>query len=471
MSTFGGLSVAWTGLTAARAGLDVIGQNIANVNTEGYTRQRPVTSATGTLTSAGPFDTAVRGAVGVSVDGVQRLGNAILDGQVRTTSATAGAASFTKGVMQRLETSLDEPSKTGLASTLADFWAAWQNLANQPSSPSAGNLVIEAGATVAARIATGYQETASTWLSTRAQATEMVGEINALASQVAGLNDRIRVTSTAGGSVNELMDQRALATTRLAELTGATVIERPNNQVDVLVGGGLLVSEERARTLAISGAMRVEDAASSPITISWSQRPGEPVGIDSGALGAAAALLGPAASGGSIASAAATYDALATRLAASVNSVHSTGATPSGTTGAAFFGFDPAQPAALGLRVLPTSVAGVAAGAPGAGGADGSIADALAGLAQSPTGADASWAEFVARIGVDTRRAADLSAAAGRAASSAAARQASGAAVDMDEETASLLTYQYAYQGAARMITAVDQMLDTLINRTGLVGR
>ena len=59
----------------------------------------------------------------------------------------------------------------------------------------------------------------------------------------------------------------------------------------------------------------------------------------------------------------------------------------------------------------------------------------------------------------------------GLALDAATALQQSQTGVDLDEETANLLTYQHAYQGAARVLTAIDEMLDVLINRTGLVGR
>ncbi|MCU1577836.1 MAG: flagellar biosynthesis protein FlgK [Rhodoglobus sp.] len=473
MSTFGGLSTAYTGLTAARAGIDVVGQNIANVNTEGYTRQRVSTSANPALAGIGPLDTLFRGGTGVTVDGITRLGNALLDTRVRATASSSGYADVASSTMDSIEATMHEPGDTGLASTLHDFWAAWQNVANNAAQPAAANVLLESAATLASRIGQAYSETAEQWSTVRSQADGIVTQVNALATQVAALNDQVRQVTATGGSANELIDQRAVLTTKLASLAGATVIDRADGSADVLVGGNPLVTGGTARSLVITGASRLGDANADPVTIEWSHRPGESADVSGGQLAATVAALSPgtATSGGSIVSAAEAYNALATQLATTVNTVHATGATPSGVTGLAFFSFDASKPAALGLTVVPADASTIAAGIPGAGGASGGIADAIAALGGSATGPDAAWSAFVVRVGIDTRRAADQADAATTAAASATSRQLSETSVDMDEETTQLLTYQQAYQAAARVMTAIDQMLDTLINRTGMVGR
>lgn len=468
MSTFGGLSTAYTGLTAARAGIDTVGQNIANVNTEGYTRQRVSQSANPALAGIGPLDTLFRGGTGVTVDTIARLGNALLDTRTLATAASSGYADVASATMDAIESSMHEPGDTGLAATLHDFWASWQNVANHAGQPAAGNVLLESASTLSTRIAQGYSEAADQWSTTRSQAQAIVDDVNTTATQVAALNEQIRQVKAAGGSPNELLDQRAVLTTKLANLAGATVVERSDGSADVLVAGNPLVSGAKTHTLVITGAAAFSDASAQAVAVEWSNRPGESADLTSGRLAAAVSALGPT---GSILSAANTYNALATQVAATVNAVHLTGATPDGTTGHAFFSFDPTKPAALGLTVVPTSVAGIAAGTPGAGGASGGVADAIATLGTSPTGPDAAWSDFVVSVGIATRRTTDQADVATKAAASAKSLQLSETGVDMDEETTQLLTYQHAYQGAARVMTAIDEMLDTLINRTGLVGR
>lgn len=270
-----------------------------------------------------------------------------------------------------------------------------------------------------------------------------------------------------------MLDQRARLTTTLATLAGATVVDRADGSADVMVGGNPLVTGSSTHTLVLTGAMRLEDASTSPIQLEWANRPGGSAALSGGALAAAAAALAPgtANSGGSIVSAAESYNALAIQIATQVNAIHSTGATTTGTTSLDFFSLAAGRPAAMGLTVIPSDASGIAAGTPGAGGLDGSMADRIAALGNSATGPDATWSAFVVSIGIETRRSSDQAATATRAAASANAKLLSETSVDMDEETTQLITYQHAYQGAARVMTAIDEMLDTLINRTGLVGR
>ena len=473
MSTFGGLSTAYTGLAAARAGIDTIGQNMANVNTEGYTRQRVSQSANGSLAGIGPLDTLFRGGTGVTVDMIQRLGDALLEGRVRTSSASSGYASMTSTVQDALETALNEPGNNGIASSLANFWSSWQNMSRHPGDASAAGVVLEAASKLSGKIAQGYQDAVDTFSTTRSQAAGMVVQVNAIATQVAALNDQIRQATAAGQSPNEMLDQRAKLTTTLANLTGATVIDRADGSADVLVGGNPLVTGAKTHTLVLAGAMNLSDANTSTVQLEWANRPGSSAALSGGALAAAVAVLAPgtATSGGSIVSAAENYNVLATQLATQVNAIHSTGSTAAGTTNLNFFGFTAGRPAALGLTTIPTDASGIAAGTPGKGGLDGSMADTIAALGASATGPDSTWSNFVVRVGIATAKATDQAATATKAAASSSAKLLSETSVDMDEETTNLITYQHAYQGAARVMTAIDEMLDTLINRTGLVGR
>jgi flagellar hook-associated protein 1 FlgK len=81
------------------------------------------------------------------------------------------------------------------------------------------------------------------------------------------------------------------------------------------------------------------------------------------------------------------------------------------------------------------------------------------------------WSAFVTAIGVRTGAATQRADTTEAARANAEEAQLSNAGVDVDEETVNMTTYQRAYEGAARVLTAIDQMLDQLINRTGLVGR
>lgn len=472
MSTFGGLSSSHRALTAARTGIEVAGQNIANVKTPGYTRQRaelvasPAPATIGLLAVPG-----ARPGQGVSVTGVSRLADEVLNEAVREASAASGFHAVRHDAFETLETGLDEPGPNGLSARMQEFWAAWQDLGNSAGDGAAGAVVLEQGATLASRIADGYRAVASQWQSLRARAATMVEEVNHAAERVAELNDAIRRTTLAGGQPNELLDERDRIAADLASIAGGTVHDRGDGTVDVLVAGNPVVTGSNVNRLALSGPTTA--GSGTPVSVEWERRPGTPIDLDGGELAGAVSVLAPAAggAGGALAEALAAYDGIATALADRVNAVHRTGATPGGTTGLDFFAFDPGTPPGLGLRVLPTGVDGIAAANPGSGALDGTVADRIAGIGREAGGPDERWSGFVAGVGIAASAESSRAEVAALGLVSAAGRQQSGAGVDIDEENLALVTAQTAYQGAARVFTAVDEMLDVLINRTGLVGR
>ena len=486
MSTFGGLNTAYSGLVAARAGLDVVGQNIANVNTEGYTRQRVTTSSTNAAARAGLVAWGATPGAGVSVDGISRLGSATLDAKVRATAATAGYTAVRANALGSIENSLKEPGVNGLSHQLQEFWAAWQELGNGTDAAAAAGLLLGEAGQLTAQIGSGYRAVTDEWAAVRSSADALVTEVNGAAAQVAELNGIIRQTLASGGSANEAIDKRDALTATIAAITGASVRPQANGTVDVLIGGNTLVSGTDVQTLKVTGptTMPTGPAAADPtnaVRVVWTHRP-ETVGIDGGELAGALSLLGPAdadGTGGALAEAAASYNDFATQLADSVNSIHLGGVTSAGIPGGKFFDYV-AGAAAATLSVSPKNATEIAAGAIGAGATNGTNADKIAQLGAGRA-VDASgnpvvspnvvWSAFVTKLGVATGIELAQASSANLSASAAVTLQLSNSSVDIDEENVNLLTFQHAYQGAARVMTAVDEMLDTLINRTGLVGR
>lgn len=480
MSTFSGLNTAYTGLVAARQGLDVVGQNIANANTDGYTRQRVSTSALGATAPTGVFAQGARVGEGVALDGITRLASAQLDSRVRATASTAGYTAVRANAFASVEDSFNEPGPDGLSARLGDFWAGWQALSNGTDTAAPAALLLGTAGELLTQISTGYQAVSNEWSSVRNDLNNMVSELNGAATQVAALNVQIRQTVATGGTAHELLDQRTTLTTTIAALTGASVTGQADGTINVLIGGNALVSGGTAHQVRIVGARVMQD--NEPIGLVWSEGANTKVTLDSGEAAGALSLLGPAegGAGGALAEAAASYNSFASGLAAKVNAIYQTGVTQTDVPDQAFFAFAAGAPAAQGLTVVPTASSGLAVRAKGAGTYDGSIADAIAQLGGgSALDADGTpivspstdWSNLVTQTGVLTQTELQSAALASSTASGAASQQLANSSVDLDEENVNLLMYQHAYQGAARVMTAVDQMLDTLINRTGLVGR
>jgi flagellar hook-associated protein 1 FlgK len=476
MGTFSGLTTSFTALTAARTAIEVAGQNIANVKTDGYTRQRAELVSNHALGSIGLLAPPRAGVgQGVTVSGIARLADETANRQVRAGSASAGYHAERAAALSELEARFAEPGDTSISSAMQEFWASWQDLSNATGDGASAAVVLERARVLADRIAAGATETAAQWTSLRGAADTMVSEVNATAERVAELNDAIRRTALAGGNVNELLDERDRLTGRLAELAGGEVHAHDDGTVDVLIAGNPLVSGAGVNRVALAGPTTPGTQA---VALEWERRPGTPIGLDGGALGGALSMLAPASgagggagSGGPLAETLAAYDRVATELATQVNAVHRTGVTKSGATGVDFFTLDPGVAPALALRVIPTGVDGIAAAAPGSGALDGTIADRISQLGTGAGAPDVVWAGFVTGVGVTAGAEYDRSALADLRLDSAVARQQSQSSVDLDEENMNLVLAQTAYQGAARVFTAIDEMLDTLINRTGTVGR
>lgn len=467
MSTFSGLNTASSALLAARRGLDLVGQNIANQNTAGYTRQRVDTSAVGPAGVNSQYSVGPRVGGGVSIDGISRIGDAVLDARVRDSLAVSGFWSTKASAALTAEKVLAEPTVDGLAHKLSQFWAGFQDLANSPDSVAAASTVLTSAQTITAQVADGYRAVSDQWTQSRTAVDRTVDAINAAADQVAFLNATIRDNINSGGTPNELIDQRNVLAQNIARMAGATGTVEADGTLTLRVDGNPLVAGGDARHLVASGPASIE--ADQPTTIAWAN--GTPAAITGGELGGHLSVVAPTTQGGVLTNLAATYNDVATSLAEKVNALHQSGVTHEGTPGGAFFAITPGGPAALALSVVPTSRDELALAAPGAGPLDGSIADKIGSLGLSTDGPDAIWAGGVSALAVSTAAEKQRAGAAESSVIAAVTAQQSVAAVDGDEEAMNLLTLQTQYQAAARVLTAIDEALDVLINRTGLVGR
>ncbi|MBE7190831.1 flagellar hook-associated protein FlgK [Jatrophihabitans endophyticus] len=426
MSTFGGLNIASSGLNAAQMALEVTGQNVANASTAGYVRR--TVSQSENVSQQVSFTSPTDSGQGVTVTGISRMNDAMADAQANSTAATSSYWSTSSGAISTVETSLNEPSTSGLGEAMTTFFSAWQAMANSTgttsssSAASAATALISAGTAVASTISSGYQAVANAWSSTRSSAAIDVTTVNSTAQTVAGLNQSILSLSSSGSDVTGLEDQRDAAVATLASLTGATTRTNANGTVDVLLGGSSLVSGTTARSLTLAGATDISGASSAPVTLSWST--GGSVSLSSGQLGAEVASLAGAnnGTGGVYAEAAQTYDTVAKNLADAVNYLHEQGTTATGAAGGAFFSYSSTAPAATTLAVVPTDANGIAAADGTKGALDNTIADQIAQLAGATTvstsatttvAAPAStWTSYVSQVGSQSASAAARSTAA-----------------------------------------------------------
>ncbi|XBH22125.1 flagellar hook-associated protein FlgK [Jonesiaceae bacterium BS-20] len=464
MSTFSGLGNALSALNSQRLALEVSGQNIANANTNGYVRQRANLEAIGSVNAMRNGGGHGIGS-GVKVTSIDRLGDIFIDARVRTTGASAAFLAARADSYTRLESTINEPSDTGLSSLMGDLWAGFQDVAKSPQTLATKQVVMDRANSVAGALNSSYASLETQWSQHRTEVDAKVTQVNTTATLVAKLNAEIRQREVNGNTANELIDQRNLLITELSALTGATARFMPDGTADIAIGGNLIVSGTSAQTLKLQGTTNLDAImdGQAPVSVVW-DRPGDPqVIMTGGEIAGKLSALAPASQGGILASAADNFNKVATALAEQVNGLLELHGEP-------LFQIGTGQ-AAKQISVAITDPSKIVSGDPALGEYDGSIADKIGQLGQALEGPSALWQTSVVSIGVAAKSAIGSYAVAEAARASAENLQLSATSVDVDEETVNMLAFQRGYQAASRVLTTIDEMLDQLINRTGVVGR
>jgi flagellar hook-associated protein 1 FlgK len=468
VSTFSSLNAATTALWAQRRALDVTGQNIANVNTEGYSRQRVDLQALGGSVVPAFFSTSNGIGGGVSADDVTRIRDAFLEGRGHTETANSARLTVENETFEQVEQAFREPGETGIQSLLSDMWSGWEDVANQPQDPAARGQVLKRLETLVGGLHFSQASLGAQWTQSRESLDVLVADVNASASSIADLNRAIQRANQSGLPANDLSDRRDLLVMKLAGQVGATVRHADDGVVDVLVGGMSLVSGSTAASLATAGTYSVDGVTADPARIvtgsgGYTVRTG---GTAEGQLNSLNTIIPGYRK---------NLDDTAVSLATSLNAAHAAGFDLNGAAGKPLLGAPSGPITAASLTVLITSSDEVAASSVGPTGGvatlDHGNADAIAQLRQSTTGTDSSYRKMIVELGVQSAVASrNLDIQSVISTQVDAARE-SVAGVNIDEEMTNMLSYQHAYSAAGRLITAIDETLDQLINRTGLVGR
>lgn len=213
--SFFGLNVAVRGLFTAQRNLDTINHNINNVNTPGYTRQRNVQTASKPVAL---YDGTGMIGTGSEVASVERIRDGYLDFKYWSESITMGEWSAKREVLDDIEVTFNEPSESGFASILSDFYNSLQELGKDPGSAAVRALVKEKGVTVAKyfnSVASHFeklQEDVNYRIKTK------VEEINSFAFQIQQLNRQIYIAELDGNAANDLRDQRTLLVDKMSKI-------------------------------------------------------------------------------------------------------------------------------------------------------------------------------------------------------------------------------------------------------------
>ncbi|MEW6583460.1 MAG: flagellar hook-associated protein FlgK [Actinomycetota bacterium] len=468
-STFFGLNTALTGLTAQQKALYTTTHNLANASTEGYTRQRVTMAAApafanpsaNTMLSAGQIGT------GVEVKAFARLRDQFIDVQYRQQYAAMGQWDARSDQLGRINQVISEPSDTGLSAALERFWASWHALSIAPESASAREAVRTTADTVTAAFKSLNTQLTQAQTETDAKIADRVSVANSLAAQVNTLNQQIAKVVNLGQQPNDLMDERDRLLDQLGNIALITVTtpSATNGKVSVSIGGQLLVDSttNAVNALAVDSSGNVT-VGGTGVTLTDGSLRGL-IDVRYSVIGGTSGYL-------------ARLDNLANALVSSVNTQHAAGYALDGTTGNSFFTGSGAAGIALHSGIVGSlnkiAAASTAADVPGGAGNAVLIAQ-VKNLNQviggTTTTVDGYYQSIVSKIGIDADQAFRLQLVQKGVTDATANRRDAVAGVNMDEELSEMVKFQKSYNAAARMMTTIDEMLETIVNRMGIVGR
>lgn len=468
MGSFFGLSTAISGLRAQQAALNTVNHNIANASTAGYSRQR--VSMEGVPAGEQPsFYQASRimPGAGVTLQELTRLRDQFVDTQVRQQLATLGNWTARSDALARVEGLINEPSETGLAAMADRFFASFQALARNPESTAAR----EAVRTSAQSLATTFQAMEQSLTQVRSDVddtiTARVAQVNDLVDQVNQVNMDIAKGVGAGIQPNDLFDRRDVLVDQLNRIAGVAITTPAGalGKISIALGSTLLLDGTSNTTAALAvDALGNATVGGTPTTIADGELRGL-IDVRDTVIGGTTGYLQ-------------RLDDLAVGFITSVNAQHALGFDLTGAPGGAFFTGTGAS--SIGLAATITASTAAIAASDSAANVPGGSANALAiaqiqgnAIAIGAVTAQANdfYASLVGAIGTDTDQANRFRQVHEGIVTAAQNRRDAVSGVNMDEEVADMVRFQRSYAAAARMITTMDQLLETVVERLGIVGR
>lgn len=485
-STFAGLNTVTRGLAVQQLSLDTTGHNIANANTPGYSRQTVnlVTTMPERITGMGGLPILV--GTGVDVESVTRARNAFIDTQYWEEKNGQGYWQAQADSLKKVEDIFHDTQDSGIQAAMNQFWQAMQTLAADAGDYGARTDVRETGNALVQTLRQANDKLVALAGDTTHQIATDVNQVNNLAAQIADLNKQIGQQELVGEKANDLRDTRDNLVDQLSSLAKVQVEEDRSGAYTVAVDGVVLVQGRNHYDLTVNSDRNdyygfdtntVTSAGEPPLTVHFSG-------------GELASLF--QARDGNITDYLHRLDTMAKFLMQDFNAQHKAGFDLSGAKGDNFFGmtgvdYTIAAPAGGWMSVLEVNAdfygdGGLqkiaAKSSATAGGANG---DNILAMAQvllnkpSATLGNSSLSDYYSgltgTLGVQSQQAQRMAGNQEVLVNAVYNWRESVSGVNIDEEMANMIKFQKGYGAAARVLTAMDQLLDTLINNTGMVGR
>lgn len=453
---FSAFEIGRRALNANQLGIEVTGQNIANVNTPGYTRRR-VELVESAYQGIHGFTLGT----GVSIAGVHSFRDIFIQSRIQTETGIAGRLTAERDALAPVETALQGSETGGLQSSINAFFGGFRDLEANPNSVPLRSLVGQRGAALANAFHTTTNRLDEIRTTTDSQIRSTVNEVNGLSERIAGLNENIRSAEAAGAEASNFRDQRDVAVNQLAELTGAR--STTNND------GTLTLTLSDGRPLVLgTTANKLEVNDTPPLGLAEITLDGDPAVFTEGTL----AGLNNAIT--EVTKQLDDLDSLAAAVVSRVNTLHTSGTDLDGNAGVNFFNDTPAVTAAniavsAAITGNPRLIVASPLTQPGQ---TGTIAGQIANLltdqnttAGSRTGSISSiFGSMISDAGERVATADNNLQTQAAVLAQATAQRDAVQGVSLDEEAINLLQYQKAFEAASRFIKIADEMTQMILS-------
>ncbi len=459
-----GLNTAVLALRAHQLAVDVASHNVANAQSPGYSRQRVLLRP---LVIPGAFGMGsglhANPGAGVDASALHRVRDTFLDYQARQAFSNEAYWGASTQALQRAELTFNEPSEDGLGAVMNRFWSSWHDVVTNPDSAAARSTLVNAGSAVGSRFQAMRADLGAQRGNLNTQIVDVARKINDASSEIATLNVTIAQFEAGGREASDLRDRRDMLLDGLSKLGPITYSEQPDTTVTVQWGSHTLVQANQSENVAVQA-----DPGNTGMDRLYFTSDNAVLDTSAGELGGLKHVRDTA-----LPALITKLDTLAAGIITNINAIHTTGYGIDNSTGNALFNGTDAATITINPVIggnpdkLATSAA---ANTPG----DSSMALAMANLQldRLMAGGTQTFDEFygntVTVLGADVAQSIVNVDGASLVSGHIDQSRQSVSGVNIDEEVMNMTLSQHAYDASARVITVIDSMLDTLINRTAI---
>lgn len=458
-------NIATGALEADQEALDIVSNNVANVNTPGYTREIANWEQNDPLTISGTTY-----GDGATVTGPVSQRSLVLNQSLQLQSQVASSSSARLSALQQLQ-SIFAPSTTadsssssdntsGIGNDISQFFDALTQLESNPADNSLRQGVITAADNLAADFNSTSAQLTQQQGSLDQQASSVITQVNGLSSSIAQLNQQIESLSP-NSDAGTLEDQRQEDIQQLSQLVGIHQVQTENNGLEITTStGAVLVDQSQAYSLSTapsgSGVTQIFDSQGNNITSSLASGGGQIGGLLT-------------ARDQDIPQVESALDTLAFQFGTAINTANEGGADANGNAGVAIFNLPGSSSgAAAGISVAISDPSLIAAAATGKGSSDDTNLLTIAGLQNQNiignTTPSAYFSGLVSSLGSLVSEVSTENTAQESSVSQLQTTVNSLSAVDLNEEASSLETFEQSYEAASKLFGIVDQVMVAALN-------